>query len=168
MRTTIVRRTGGAALVAVLALGVAAPAALADTGGKQLTKKQWIKAANKICSNTDDKIDALDEPTGDFDKGLTAAEFDALAEYAGKALDYSEDAYADLKALKPPKKDASQVKKITSALKKAIASIEDTASAAEDQDGAAAQAALNEVGTYQTDFEDAAAAYGSTCGASNA
>ena len=168
MKTMIVRRSCGAVLIAALALGATAPVALADSGGKQLTKKQWIKAANRICSNTDDKIDALDQPTGDFDKGLTSAQFSALADYAQKALGYSKDAYADLKALKPPAKDKAKVKKILAPLKQAIAAIEDTASAARAKDGAAAQAALNEVGTYQTDFQDAAQAYGSTCGASNA
>lgn len=169
MMTTIVRRSCGAAVAAALALGTTVPAVAADTGGKQLTKQQWIKAADRICSKTDDKIDALSPPSGDPTQGdLTAAEYEELEDYAQSAYDYSKDALADLKALKQPKKDAAKVKKILTALKKSVTAIGELASAAGDGDRAAAVAAFEDSERHGDDFGTAAQAYGSTCGASDA
>jgi hypothetical protein len=167
MTTTMVRRACGAALVAALALGVTVPV-LADTGGKQLTKKQWIKAADKICSDTDDQIDALRPPTADptSSKPLTDAEFADIEEYVQSAYDYSKDAYADLKALRPPKKDAAKVRKILQALDANLDKIGAALRAARKGDQEGIVTALTDSEELSADFEAAAKAYGSTCGAS--
>ena len=162
----MIRRWSGALLVAALALGVTAPAALA--GGKQLTKKQWVKAANTICDDTDDKISALTPPNADptSDTPLTQAEFDEIEEYVQSAYEHSKDALAELRALNPPKKDAAKVKKILTALKSSVDSISDSLLATRDGDQEGIVTALTESEEAGTDFEAAAKAYGSTCGSS--
>jgi hypothetical protein len=169
MGSTIIRRAGGAALVAAFAIGVTAPSAVAATGGgKQLTKKQWIKAANSICDEADEEISSLRPPTADptADQPLTDAEFADLEEFLQSAVDTSEDALADLRALQPPKKDAAKIRKILVVLKENVAVLRDAVRASKDGEQEAIAAAIETSGELSTQFETAAGAYGSTCGAS--
>jgi hypothetical protein len=160
-----VRRVWGAALVAALVTGGAIDvAAAAVAGDERLTKKQWIKAANRICRETDDLIDGLDTPTGDPREELTPEQFAEIADYTDAALEYSEAALADLRDLRPPAKDTRKVKKILRALTGGVAAIEATGDAARDEDRAGTQAALEEAADLGDDFAAASKAYGSTCG----
>jgi hypothetical protein len=167
MRTTRIRRWSGAVLVAALALVVSAPITSADTGSKQLTKRQWIKAANKICSATDDRIDALDAPPLSVNDVLTPGEFREIAVYFNKAGNYSESGLAALRRLRPPTRDREEVRTILNALASAISSIDRAADAARAENIGTLRGAFGAAGEYADDFGAAAQAYGSTCGAEN-
>jgi hypothetical protein len=162
------RRRIALAALAVLtgALAVIPPAA-ASAGDERLSKKQWIKSANRICREADDRVGSLDVPSGDPRGDLTPEQFDEIAEYAEQVYDYSFEALDELRSLRPPKRDERAVKKIVRTLAAGVAAIDDTSTAAQQQDGTATVEALTEAERQADRFEDAAKAYGSTCGASS-
>ncbi len=161
------RRRIAAAVLTVLTGALAVvpfTAATASAGDQPLTKKQWIKSANRICRQADDRVGSVVPPTGDPRGDLSPEEFDELAEYTETVHDYSVEALADLRSLRPPKRDERAVKKIVRALAAGVAAIDDATTAAQQQDGPATVDALTEAERQADRFEDAAKAYGSTCG----
>jgi hypothetical protein len=57
-----------------------------------LSKADFQKQANAICKGVNDKVNALDTPTG----------FEDVGPYADKVIAITDDAVSKLKALKPP------------------------------------------------------------------
>jgi hypothetical protein len=106
-------------------------------------------------------------PSGDPRGDLSPEEFDEIAEYTEQVYDYSIEALDELRSLRPPKRDERAVKKIVRTLAAGVSAIDDATTAAEQQDGTATVDALTEAEREAERFEDAAKAYGSTCGASS-
>jgi hypothetical protein len=86
------------ALVA-LAVGVLVAGCGGGGGGGRLTKEGYIAAADAICKEASDKIDALGDPQ-------TAEE---VAQLADQVVEISEDQLAQLRALQPPEADEATI-----------------------------------------------------------
>jgi hypothetical protein len=117
--------------LAPLAL-LAALAGCGDDGGGELTKAEFIKQADAICTKFDARLKAIPQPK-------TAAE---IADYADKATPVAREGVDDLRELEAPDDFAAQAKTLIDGLDSDVKLFEDLASAAAKND----TARLEEIG----------------------
>jgi len=74
-------------------------------GGSQLSKAEYTKQAEKICTDSEKATDALDEPT----------KAEEVKPFLEKGIDITQKAVDDFKALKPPSDLADEHKAVVEA-----------------------------------------------------
>jgi hypothetical protein len=89
-------RKRGTALAGAIAMTVVVAACGGgDSGGERLTKQEYIDAADAICGDVNEQLDALGEP----------GSFEDVARLAEDAVAIQRDALQRLRALNPPEGD---------------------------------------------------------------
>jgi hypothetical protein len=118
-----VRRVAASALCVAGLVALAGPAARA---AGELTKAEFIAAADELCTTTDDYLGyvtlTLTEEGQDLSVPPTDAQLAAFAEFLVPAY---RDLIDDLRALEEPKADRAKIKKLLKTLSKEITAIED-------------------------------------------
>src|ERR671930_1627582 len=116
----------------VLILGVAL---LGGCGGAgQLSKQEYAKRADAICTKYNAKLKALTRPTG----------LSELPAYVDRALPLARKGTNELRALEPPKDEEQTAKEWLDQNDSVVGSMERLRDAAKKGDRAGIQAALNE------------------------
>jgi hypothetical protein len=143
--------------------------AAAGTGGAPpLTKRRWIRAADRICRDADRAIEAAPEPSANLlSDELTAADFQEYAALLQTVTSTIRNALRELRALKPPRDDRALVKLMLGALRGAASAGDEAVAAANAADQEALVAGYQEIGERSDAFEKGAGAYGSRCGRSS-
>jgi len=95
--------------VLALAFGVCMLASCGGSSYKGLTKPDFVKQANAICKGYDTKVSAAVSSSGVSDSSTQEQQV-ALVE--GKIVPLIRQEVSDIRKLKPPKADRTQVKKI--------------------------------------------------------
>jgi hypothetical protein len=124
-----VRRLAG---TAALLLAVAVAFAGCGGGGGRLSKGDYAKKADAICSKYNRKIEALGTPTSLADIGG----------FADKALALTRKGNSELRDLKPPKSEEQTAKEWLAQNELVAKAVEDLSAAAKKTDKAGIQAAL--------------------------
>jgi hypothetical protein len=116
------RALAGAVAVAAFAAGCGG----GGDGGERLTKEQYIGAADAICAEVNQQLDALGEP----------GSFEEVVELAEAAIAIQEDALGQLRALNPPEADESTLNGAYDLLDQQVALGNELADAARDRNAA--------------------------------
>ena len=103
-------------------------------GGKKLTHEDFVKQANAICADYNDRIGALTTPTS----------FDAIASYAKDVRAIAQQDVAKFKKLNPPDADRANWQTFGKQGDAVITASHDLESAAKKKDGAAIRRLLAE------------------------
>jgi hypothetical protein len=119
---------------AALAVVVAALVAGCGGGSGRLSKAEYAKRADAICTKYNAKLKALARPTG----------ISALPDYVDKALPLARKGDDELRGLKPPKDEEQTVKEWLDQNDSVVGSMERLRDAAKKGDRAGIQTALNE------------------------
>jgi hypothetical protein len=106
-------------------------------GAKRLSKDEYTKQADAICSTYNKKISALGRPTN----------FKGLPSYVDRALPVARKGNEELRALKAPKDEEKTAKEWLDQNAAVVASMERLRDAAKKGDRAAIQVALGEAST---------------------
>ena len=137
-------------LVVALALFGATASACGDDDDARLSKAEFVKQANAVCSEGNQKFEALFE-----NFPVTQA---ALAGFFEKATPIVEEQADRLRALDPPSEDEDTVQAIVDLLDQSVEDFEK----AEKDPAFASQLFEAEGGEHTKEFEEKAAAYGMT------
>lgn len=116
-----------------LVAGTAALAAAACGGDERLSKEEFQKQGNAICSKYDKQIEAIGTPTS----------VEEVPAYVNKALPIVEREVGDMKELKPPEEDQEAFDRMIAAAENTLEAGRDLGEAAEKKDDAAIEKALN-------------------------
>ena len=149
-----------AALSAVTLLVIAACGGDDSSGGSSepLTKAEFIAAADAICTEADEKNNALPEPTS-IDDAIEVLE-DGLAIF--------EEQLEALQALTPPEADRAQIDRSEELLGQVNSTIADAADAFADDDLQGGQELLDGLDAVGTELDQIAADYGlEACGSTS-
>ena len=119
---------------ACLALVVVALAAGCGGGGGRLSKDEYAKRADAICTKYNAKLKALARPTG----------ISELPAYVDRALPLARKGDDELRGLKPPKDEEQTAKEWLDQNDSVVGSMERLRDAAQKGDRAGIQTALNE------------------------
>jgi hypothetical protein len=117
-----------------LALAVVGLAAGCGGGGGRLSKDEYAKRADAICTKYNAKLKALARPTG----------IGELPAYVDKALPLARKGDEELRGLKPPKDEEQTAKEWLDQNDSVVGSMERLRDAAKKGDRAGIQTALNE------------------------
>lgn len=122
-----------AAAATALVAGAALVAAGCGGGGR-LSREEYAKRADAICTKYNAKLEALARPTG----------ISALPAYVDQALPLARKGDGELRALKPPKDEEQTAKEWLDQNDSVVGSMERLRDAAKKGDRAGIQTALNE------------------------
>ena len=117
-----------------LAIAVVGLAAGCGGGSGRLSKEEYAKHADAICTKYNAKLKALSRPTS----------IGALPDYVDKALPLARKGDEELRALKPPKDEEQTAKEWLDQNDSVVGSMERLRDAAKKGDRAGIQTALNE------------------------
>jgi hypothetical protein len=118
----------------LLALAVVGLAAGCGGGSGRLSKEEYVKQADAICTKYNAKLKALPRPTG----------ISALPAYVDRALPLARKGDDELRALEPPKDEEQTAKEWLDQNDSVVGSMERLRDAAKKGDRAGIQTALNE------------------------
>jgi len=118
----------------VLAVAVAGLAAGCGGGGGRLSKAEYAKRADAICTKYNAKLKAVARPTG----------ISGLPAYVDRALPLARKGDDELRALRPPKDEEKTAKEWLDQNDSVVGSMERLRDAAKKSDRAGIQTALNE------------------------
>jgi hypothetical protein len=118
-----VRRLVVAALCAAGLVALAGPAASA---GGELTKAEFIAAADELCTDTDQYLSFVTLTLTEEGQDLSVPPTDAqLAAFTDVLVPAYRDLIDDLRALDEPRADRAKIKKLLKTLSKEVTAIED-------------------------------------------
>jgi hypothetical protein len=153
---------------AAVTLAVTTAVAVGACGGgsSHLSKKDFVKKADAICTAGTKKIDKLDSPSFDpTTDTLTKAQLTQTADFLDKAIAIQASNVDDIKKLNPPAADESTVKGFLALVDKGDSQMRDASSAARDGDQAKFRSAFDSAGKTLSDASTKAKDYGLTaCG----
>jgi hypothetical protein len=112
-------------------------AAGCGSGGGRLSKEEYAKRADAICSTYNQKLRALGQPRN----------LEALPEYVDRALPVARKGNGELRDLRPPKDEETKAKEWLDQNQAVVAAMERLRDAAKKGNRAAIQVALGEAST---------------------
>jgi hypothetical protein len=144
-----------ARIVTVLAL---LPLLVACSGGDALSKQEFIRQADAICNEFDDKLADARPPTT----------IEGIKDFAQQTQDLMSDALSQLRELEPPGDDRETVDAMLSNLERVTSLLPELADAAQQQDLQRIQELNGEFTTQVNEFNDRAESYGlEVCGSTS-
>lgn len=152
----------------LLALGATIAIGACGGGSSHLSKKDFVKQADAICTAGQKKTNALKTPDADpAADNLTAAQLTQIADYLQKGIDIQASGNAELKKLNPPAADESTVKSMLALVDKGDGQLQDAVSAARANDGAKYRSSLQSATASFDSASSKAKSYGlQACGQS--
>jgi hypothetical protein len=148
---------------AAVTLAVTAAIAIGACGGgsSHLTKKDFVKKADAICTAGTQKIDKLDSPNFDpTSENLSKAQLTDAAKFLDQAVTIQSSNVDDIKKLNPPSADEKTVNDFLSLVDKGDSQMRDAASAARDGDSTKFRSAFNDAGKTLSSASSKANDYG--------
>jgi len=144
------RHRFGIAIALAALLAVAGCGGGGSGGGDRLTKEEYIAQADAICKATEEKLDALAEPTSK----------EEFASFLEEGLGLSEGQLDDLRALNPPEADEATLEEAYSLVEQQLDVIRQMVDAVKADDEAAVQELITQGDALNDQADQIAADYG--------